>query len=102
MTTTAQDAVRPHVPDEPAQRDRWRAEVVRGTELVTVLGAPDGLIQWLWARWHALQGAGWTRDGFAGVALGYRRELWLWMAGERTWAHCCSGLLGRLGRRPPV
>ena len=25
------------------------------------------------------------------IVLGYRREIWLWLAGERTWAQCCSG-----------
>jgi hypothetical protein len=33
------------------------------------------------------------------MVLDYRRELWLWLAGERTWAHACSGLVGRVGRR---
>jgi hypothetical protein len=31
--------------------------------------------------------------------LGYQREIWLWLAGERTWAQCCSGLIGRINRR---
>ena len=26
-------------------------------------------------------------------------RVWLWLAGERTWAQCCSGLIGRINRR---
>jgi hypothetical protein len=33
------------------------------------------------------------------IVLGYRREIWLWLAGERTWAQCCSGLVGRINRQ---
>jgi hypothetical protein len=33
------------------------------------------------------------------ICIGYRRELWLWLCGERTWDQCASGLLGRLSRR---
>ena len=33
------------------------------------------------------------------VCANYRRELWLWLVGERTWEQCVSGLTGRLSRR---
>jgi hypothetical protein len=29
----------------------------------------------------------------------YARELWLWLAGERTWEQCYEGLSGRIRRR---
>ena len=103
MTATAvPGVVRLHVPDDPPWRAAWLAEVLGGSALEDVLARPGGLAGWLWSRWQALAGAGWTPVGFAAVVVGYRRELWLWMAGERTWAHCCSGLLGRLERRRPV
>ena len=35
-----------------------------------------------------------THDDFARIVVAYRRELWLWLAGERTWAQACSGLVG--------
>ncbi|MHB1583444.1 MAG: hypothetical protein ACYCU7_15400 [Acidimicrobiales bacterium] len=101
MTAAVGSAVRPHLPDEPPARGDWHAEVLGGAALEQVLVGPGGLAGWLWSRWQALGGAGWTPEGFAEVVVGYRREIWLWMAGERTWAHCCSGLLGRLERRRP-
>ena len=42
---------------------------------------------------------GMTEDGFERLVVDYRREIWLWLAGERTWAQCCSGLIGRIDRR---
>jgi len=89
-----------HVPDEPTARaDTWLAAVADGGDLGEVLVADDGLISWLWSRWSALDRAGLTRDDFTRIALDYRRELWLWLAGERTWAQACSGLVGRINRR---
>ena len=41
------------------------------------------------------------RDRFGGIVTGYRRELWLWVMGERTWAQSAGGLLGRVRRRLP-
>ncbi len=46
-----------------------------------------------------LASVGVDRTSFGVIAAAYRRELWLWLAGERTWQQCCSGLLGRLERR---
>ena len=40
-----------------------------------------------------------THDDFARIVVAYRRELWLWLAGERTWDQACSGLVGRISRR---
>jgi hypothetical protein len=40
-----------------------------------------------------------TRDDLALVVTNYQREIWLWLAGERTWAQSCSGLIGRITRR---
>ena len=66
-----------------------------------MVGGADGVGEWLWGRWRVLERSGVDRAAFAEVLGGYRRELWLWLAGERTWAQCCSGLLGRLARRFP-
>jgi hypothetical protein len=89
-----------HVPDEPTARaERWLAAVLDGRELDDVLTDDDGVVAWLWARWRFLASAGFGEDAFRLVVLGYRRELWLWLAGERTWAQCCSGLIGRISRR---
>jgi hypothetical protein len=89
-----------HVPDEPTARaEIWLAAVVDGNDLMTVLGADDGFTAWLWARWSSLSSVGVTEDEFAQIVTDYRRELWLWLAGERTWAQACSGLVGRVSRR---
>jgi hypothetical protein len=89
-----------HVPDEPAERaERWRRAVDDGQSLESVLTGADGVTSWLWTRWRALSAAGLDEQALGAIVLGYRRELWLWLAGERTWAQCCSGLIGRISRR---
>jgi hypothetical protein len=90
-----------HVPDEPsALAEAWTHEVVgEGRDLEAVLRGADGLASWLWSRWRSLASVGMSEEGLERVVLDYRREIWLWLAGERTWAQCCSGLIGRINRR---
>lgn len=89
-----------HFPDEPIERRMvWRGAVLDGTPLPTVVAGPASIAEWLFSRWQALGAAGVDEDALASIALGYRRELWLWLAGERTWRQCCSGLIGRISRR---
>jgi hypothetical protein len=90
-----------HVPDEPTTRAKdWLTAVLDGRDLDGVLAEPaDGVSAWLWSRWRALASTGLSEDEFGLIVLGYRREIWLWLAGERTWAQCCSGLIGRVNRR---
>jgi hypothetical protein len=89
-----------HVPDEPTVRaEAWLAAVLGGADLASVLRADDGVVGWLWPRWSSLAGAGISQEAFGDLVLEYRRELWLWLAGERTWAQACSGLVGRINRR---
>jgi hypothetical protein len=89
-----------HVPDEPVVlAETWLDRVLDGADLAQVLSAEDGLAAWLWQRWRALAGAGVSEDAFVAVVVEYRRELWLWLAGERTWTQACSGLVGRVSRR---
>jgi hypothetical protein len=98
MTTPA-PALRLHLPDEPtARRDEWYARVLDGEDLVDVVRAEGGVAAWLYSRWQALDAAGVSRDAFDAQALAYRRELWLWLHGDRTWEQCCSGLIGRIER----
>jgi hypothetical protein len=98
LTVTTPPAL--HVPDEPTVRaEAWLAAVLHGDELADVLRAEDGFIRWLWSRWSTLGRAGVTYDDFERIVLAYRREIWLWLAGERIWTQCCAGLLGRVGRR---
>ena len=89
-----------HVPDEPTVRaDAWLAAVLDGADLTDTLRADGGFAPWLWSRWSSLGKAGLSRAEFDEVVIGYRREIWLWLAGERIWTQCCSGLVGRVSRR---
>ena len=91
-------AVRLHLPSEP-DRTRWRRRVMADATLDEVLEKEEGVGPWLWDRWRVLEGAGLDRDRFMSIVAAYRREIWLWLMGERTWAQCCSGLIGRIERR---
>jgi hypothetical protein len=89
-----------HLPDEPSvHKEKWLAAVNGGAAVSDVI--PE-LADWLWGRWRSIGAAGMDRSVFEAVVLAYRREIWLWLAGERTWDQCCSGLIGRVGRRLPV
>jgi hypothetical protein len=92
------------LPEEPVElRRRTRALVEQDPERGSaVIDAGDFLAHPLWQRWGpALEAAGMSRDRFDQVVAGYRRELWLWVMGERTWAQSAGGLLGRVRRRLP-
>jgi hypothetical protein len=98
LTVTSLPAL--HLPDEPtAKAGVWLAAIVDGNDLIAVLCAEDGLVPWLWARWNTLDQVGMGYDAFLHIVVAYRREIWLWLCGERIWTQCCSGLLGRIGRR---
>ncbi len=89
-----------HLPDEPSVRaEGWLASVLDGEDLERVLTGEEGLVPWLWTRWRSLAVAGLGEEDLRQIVLGYRREVWLWLAGERTWTQCCSGLIGRITRR---
>jgi hypothetical protein len=98
VTATAAPVL--HMPEEPVVlAEGWLSSVLEGAPLATVLVGEDGVADWLWSRWRILDSAGMTHDDLTRVVAGYQRELWLWLAGERTWAQCCSGLIGRITRR---
>jgi hypothetical protein len=90
-----------HVPDEPTVlAEGWLRAVLEGRDFVDVIADDEsGVTAWFWSRWRTLASAGLSEHDLGLIVLGYRRELWLWLAGERTWAQCCSGLIGRIGRR---
>ena len=89
-----------HVPDEPVARaEDWLDAIHQGRELDEVLKGDDGVVPWLWSRWRSLGPAGLSEHELEQIVLDYRREVWLWLAGERTWVQCCSGLIGRITRR---
>jgi hypothetical protein len=91
-----------HVPSPPAQQAQWRDAVLAGTPLADVVVGDDSVAAWLWRRWRTLERVGIDRAGFDRIVLAYRREIWLWLEGDRQWEQCCAGLIGRLGRRIPA
>jgi hypothetical protein len=93
------------LPEEPAAlRDRVRALVEQEPERgAALIEGAAWIADPLWERWGPLlEPAGMSRARFLRVVAGYRRELWLWVMGERTWAHSAGGLLGRVRRRLPA
>jgi len=115
------DPPRLHLPEEPLERKAvWLHAVLAGATFDEVLVAgdrpdrpdgydgydglagSDGIAGWLWVRWAVLGKSGIDRAGFDSLVTGYRRELWSWLSGGRTWAQCCSGLIGRIQRRIPA
>ena len=93
------------LPEEPAAlRRRTRALVEQDPERgAAVVDTGAFVADPLWERWGpALAAAGMDRARFDEIVTGYRRELWLWVMGERTWAQSAGGLLGRVRRRLPA
>jgi len=57
---------------------------------------------WLWCRWQpVLEPGGCSREEFVDIVVANRRELWLWLLGERRWEQYVTGLAGRVVRRMP-
>jgi hypothetical protein len=98
---TVTDALDLHVPDEPVGRaEAWRGALRDGRDIDELLSGDEGVTAWLWSRWRApLAALALDEDALGRIATGYRRELRLWLEGDRTWAQCCSGLIGRITRR---
>lgn len=54
----------------------------------------------LWPAWRpVLEALGASPRDLGRVIEGSARETWLWVMGERTWAHTVEGLAGRVARR---
>ena len=93
------------LPEEPVElRARTRALIERDpAQGGAVMDESAWIAGSLWGTWGpALQAAGMDQARFDEIVSGYRRELWLWVMGERTWAHCAGGLIGRARRRLPA
>jgi hypothetical protein len=93
------------LPEEPVTlRLHTRALIDQDPEQGTaVVDAGSWIADPLWESWGpVLEAAGMDRDRFDAIVTGYRRELWLWVMGERTWAQSAGGLLGRVQRRLPA
>jgi hypothetical protein len=105
------ESLRLHVPDEPVTKlGEWRRAIEKGANGDEVILGPlpdiyvespkmTPVAEWLWTRWKHLGTFGITEDQFTSIVGGAKRELWLWLAGERTWSSVCSALAGRVQRR---
>lgn len=70
------------------------------TRAAELLAEPEGTATHLWERWAPeLERGGMSHEEFLAVLHAYRRELWHWLWGDRTWEQCSQGLAGRLARR---
>jgi hypothetical protein len=43
-----------------------------------------------------------SREDFFDHVIAFRRELWLWLIGDRQWLQYVTGLAGRVVRRLPA
>jgi hypothetical protein len=92
------------VPEEPVElRDRLRGLAFEDTSNWTEILVADGqLADWLWEQWsHQLTEDKLDKDAYLEAVLGYKREIWIWLMGDRVWDQMLPGLIGRLQRRLP-
>jgi hypothetical protein len=86
-----------------ARRIEWRDAVLNGGDWHQELRGEVGVSALLWKDWgQALTAEGLDRPAFTDIVIGYERELWFWLMGERQWSEVLSGLAGRTGRRLPT
>jgi hypothetical protein len=93
------------LPQEPVELRRRTRALVEQDPVggAAVVDAGAWIADPLWGSWGpALRAAGMDRGRFDQIVAAYRRELWLWVMGERTWAQAAGGLLGRVQRRLPA
>jgi hypothetical protein len=90
--------------DEPVEMQRGlRQALLDGADWREGFSSDIGIGVLLWERWRgALEPAGMDREAFIEVVVGYGRELWLWLMGERQWDEFVAGLAGRVNRRLPA
>jgi hypothetical protein len=91
-------------PPEPEDlRDGLRDALLAGGDLRQGFTHDDGIALWLWSRWQpVLEPDGCEREDFVEIVVAYRRELWLWLLGDRRWDQVVTGLAGRVVRRLPA
>lgn len=92
------------LPDEPLElKGGLRAALLDGQDWRQGLSDDICIALWLWSRWQpALEPCGCDREAFLDEVIEFRRELWLWLEGDRQWEQYLSGLAGRIVRRLPA
>jgi hypothetical protein len=100
---STESLVLPPIDEPAARRLELRHTVLNGGDWRRELSAEVGLSALLWKDWgHALGAEGLDRQAFNDIVIGYERELWFWLMGERQWDEVLSGLAGRTSRRLPT
>lgn len=101
---TARPAILEAPPEPVELKHRLRRRVLDRPGTWHGRAAKTGLfVDWAWEQWApTLTAWGVTHSQLGDVVGGYRQELWLWLMGERTWAHTVEGLIGRVRRRTPT
>ena len=96
--------LRLELPEEPQDmRDALRDALLAGADWRADFSDDACIGLWIWERWRpALEPWGMDREAFVEVVIGYGRELWLWLVGERRWDEFVVGLSGRVARRLPA
>ena len=91
------------VPAEPTElREAICGAVLGGSSWRGAFGDSLGVGDVLWEQWESvLEAGGLGRPDFDIVVRGYRRELWFWLLGDRSWRQVVEGLSGRMLRRLP-
>jgi hypothetical protein len=92
------------LPDEPLDlKDGLREALLAGRDWRDGFSDEICIGLWLWRCWQpALEPEGLSREDFVDVVIANKRELWLWLMGERQWSHYLTGLAGRVVRRLPA
>ena len=92
------------LPDEPVDLQRGFAtrccpapNGAKGSATTSASGSCSG------RAWQpALEPLGFSREDFIDSVVAYRRELWLWLMGDRGWIPYVTGLAARVIRRVPT
>jgi hypothetical protein len=92
------------LPDEPLDlKVGLRDALLEGTSWRDGFSDDICIGLWLWGQWQpALEPCGLSREDFVDLVMDNKRELWLWLVGERQWVQFLSGMAGRVIRRLPA
>jgi hypothetical protein len=92
------------LPDEPLEMKRGlRETLLAGADWRSEFSDDICVGLWLWRHWQpALEPRGYGREEFIDAVIAFRRELWLWLMGDRGWIPFVTGLAARVIRRVPA
>jgi hypothetical protein len=92
------------LPEEPVDvKANLRDTLLEGHDWREEFADDMCLAIWLWSLWQpALEPYGMSREDFFDQVIAFRRELWLWLIGDRQWLQYVTGLAGRVVRRLPA